>query len=51
MTPDESFCAAYWSFLRGVRVFEPLPTEFGIEPQLANVLARQCETHYRGHEH
>lgn len=44
LKPIESFCCAYWDYLRGLRKTEPCAAEFGLCECSAEALARLC--HY-----
>lgn len=40
------FAAAYWQFLRCVRLVEPQAHEFGLSETMADVLRRQCQLEF-----
>lgn len=47
MTPSESFCCAYWDYLRGKDVVPPPPDQYGLDQQSAEVLMRLCNVDWR----
>lgn len=42
----ESFCCAYWDWLRGLRGSEPEPTLYGLPSEIGEYLARQCHIEF-----
>ena len=38
----ESFCCAYWDFLRGIVALEPIAALYGLSEMDAQVLRNQC---------
>ena len=45
-TPLESFCCAYWDFLRGKVALEPNAAQYGLSRKNAKILRKQCEPAY-----
>ena len=46
MTKEERFCIAYWDWKRGLRVTEPNPVNYGLDPWAGEILARQCHAEF-----
>jgi hypothetical protein len=50
LSPEEEatrrFCKAYWAWLRRDLVEEPLPVDFGVDPQFGEAVARQIHIEF-----
>ena len=44
---SETFCCAYWGFLRGKVALEPIPAHYGLSWEAAEVLKRQIECEWK----
>ena len=44
---QDSFCCAYWDFLRGLVALEPIAAQYGLSEETAKVLREQCEAHFK----
>lgn len=45
--PEESFCCAYWDFLRGIVALEPFAGLYGLSELDAQVLRNQCYAEWK----
>lgn len=46
MTP-ESFCCAYWDWLRGIVALEPIAAQHGLSLEMGEILKRQCDAEWK----
>ena len=49
-TPHIDYALAFYRWLRQEDVFEPSPEKFGIDPAIAQIIARQCQIEFTSHQ-